>query len=857
MAGIVEHSACVDAWIDRVPEGLPPKALIEVFEARFGALWRRANPTLGVVTLTAVIERVLHSAAERHPLLSTLKVDSVGLRCDELLARAAGMPRERLLAGFRFVLIEFLTVLGNLTAEILTPALHGELANAASGEAPRATKGAAGSEGTPMKVIGIERIETGVRNLDALLLGGLPKGSVVVLAGPPGAGKTILAQQICFHNASAKQRVLYFNTLSEPTAKTLAYLSRFAYFDARKLDAEISFVDLGVILRTRGLEETSALIMEHVKKLKPAIVVIDSFKALDDLARSKEKLRKFGYEIAVNLMAWGATTFLLGEYGPQDLETNPLFSIADGLVLVTQREQSGEQQRFLQISKMRGTDHSRDAHSFVITSQGIEVFAPGITIKREDRGSSEPRCKTGISQLDDLLGEGIPRGSSLLIAGVAGTGKTALLLEFISRGAQAGERGIIFSFEETKERLLATARGLGLGLDAELERGMAEIIFIPQPDIMVEQHLLMMRERIEATQAKRVAVDSISVFLHKIHDSQIDREKTFQLASIIQNNQAVGFLATDIPYGANQLSRFGVEETVVDGVILLSSTELGLERQRWIEVYKLRNTAHSKGRHSIVIGRGGIRVFPRYDPEDQLVGPPPALELSRRLASGVPGLDELLGGGLLERSVTLVSGSAGIGKSTLSLQFLVEGVKRNEPGLYVTMDEGPAQVLNAAGALGLPVKQATEAGLVEVAYFSRDAMRASQFLAVLTEKIRAREVRRLVIDGASPMLMGPAHEGLLRLLHGLVVRFKALGVTTLLTLESASMRSTEAGDEQALAPVADNLLMLRYAEAQGVWRPTVTIVKTRGSEHDWSTHDYELTRDGIRIGAARGVIRRQ
>src|SRR5712691_3964271 len=143
------------------------------------------------------------------------------------------------------------------------------------------------------------RIESGVRNLDDLFHGGVPKGSVIVVGGPPGAGKTILAQQICFHNASANQRVLYVNTLSEPTAKTLRYLSQFSFFDAKKLDTAIHFIDLGVILRTNGLEEACKLIMEHVKKIQPAIVVLDSFKVFDDLAQSKEQLRKFGYELAV------------------------------------------------------------------------------------------------------------------------------------------------------------------------------------------------------------------------------------------------------------------------------------------------------------------------------------------------------------------------------------------------------------------------------------------------------------------------------------------------------------------------------------------------------------------------------
>lgn len=697
------------------------------------------------------------------------------------------------------------------------------------------------------------KLQTGVRNLDALFGGGIPTGSVVVVAGPPGAGKTILTQQLCFHNATPARPALYFSTLSEPTAKTLRYLKPFRFFDAAKLDGAVQFVDLGDLVRAQGLEATSQLIMERVRQVKPAIVVIDSFKVFDDLARSKDELRKFGYELAVHLMAWETTTFLLGEYGELDVHTNPLFSVADGLVLVTQRQESGEQQRFLQIVKLRGANHNRDEHAFLITGEGVEVFSPRVTIQREDRGPGADRLKTGVSRLDDLLGDGIPRGSSVLVCGVAGTGKTLLLLEFLYRGALAGEKGIIFSFEETRERLLASARGLGWDLEAQIARGMLEIVFIPQPDILVEKHLLMMKERIEAAGIRRVAVDSVSVFLHKIKDPQIAREKLFQLASIIQNHEAVGFLATDIPYGSSQVSRFGVEETVVDGIVLLTSTEEGFERHRYLEVYKLRNTAHLKGRHNMVIGAGGLTVFPRYNAESEPNQPPPAVDLSRRLSSGVPELDRLFGGGLLERSVTLLSGSAGIGKTTLGVQFIVEGAQHGEPGLFVSLEEGPEQILNTAAALGLPLKETVDGGLVELLYLSRQQVRASQFLAILDERIRARKVRRLVLDGLAHIVVdGQFPDALRQLLFAVVTRFKVRGVTSILTFEASTLYATGAVTDYGFSPVADNLVQLRYLATPEGNVPTVSVVKTRGSAHDRGTYTFAIEEGGLRLGERIG-----
>jgi circadian clock protein KaiC len=462
------------------------------------------------------------------------------------------------------------------------------------------------------------RMPSGVRNLDDLLCGGFPARTVTVLGGSPGAGKTTLAQQICFHNASPENKVLFFQTLSEPTAKTLRYLQQFNFFNRKKLEnGSVEFVDLGGIMRSKGLSQASEKMMEHLKRVRPHIVVIDSFKVFADLAGTAEDLRKFSYEVAINLMAWECTGFLLGEFSPDELQKNPLSSIVDGIILMNTRETSGEQQRFIQVIKMRGTEHSRDAFPLVLNSEGIEIYAPRVTIKRNanaDKVAKGGRKKTGIRSVDQLLGQGIPMGSSVMISGVAGTGKTLLSLEAIYRGAKDfNEKGIFFSFEETEERLLSAAYGLGWDLQKEIKRGAVEIVFIPQPEILVERDLLLLNDRIEKMQAKRVAIDSVSVFLHKVTDPLVAREKVYQLATLVQKVGAIGFFSTDIPYGTEQISRFGVEETVVDGIILLTSTENGFERERYFEVYKLRNTNHVKGRFLMSIEKGGITVKTRKE----------------------------------------------------------------------------------------------------------------------------------------------------------------------------------------------------------------------------------------------------
>src|SRR5204862_7308270 len=132
----------------------------------------------------------------------------------------------------------------------------------------------------------IPRLATGLPRLHEILAGGLPKGSATIVAGSAGAGKTILAEEICFRAASRARRAVYFRTLSEPTAKTLLYLGQFDFFEARRLESDISFIDLGGVARTGGLDQAAAAIAENLDRLEPAIVVVDSFRVFDEIARS-------------------------------------------------------------------------------------------------------------------------------------------------------------------------------------------------------------------------------------------------------------------------------------------------------------------------------------------------------------------------------------------------------------------------------------------------------------------------------------------------------------------------------------------------------------------------------------------
>jgi circadian clock protein KaiC len=254
----------------------------------------------------------------------------------------------------------------------------------------------------------------------------------------------------------------------------------------------------------------------------------------------------------------------------------------------------------------------------------------------------------------------------------------------------------------------------------------------------------------------------------------------------------------------------------------------------------------------MVIGSGGIKVFPRYA-DDAAEAPPLALGLAERLPSGIPGLDPLMGGGLLKRSATLLVGSAGIGKSTMGLQFILEGATRKEPGLIFTLEESPEQLEATADALGMPLRKWVDKGLVEVVYLSRERARSAQFLTILGDTILRLKARRVLLDGVANMQRQSAEaDDLRQLLNKLVVRFKRLDVTSMLTAESRSLQFGDATTEGGFSQVADNLLMLRYVSIDDAFAPALRIVKTRGSEHDRATHALHLGKGGVHVKGSPG-----
>src|SRR5690242_8776004 len=276
----------------------------------------------------------------------------------------------------------------------------------------------------------IRKLPTGVPGLDEILGGGLPEFSFNIIAGAPGSGKTTLAHQFVFANATPAQPALYFTVLGEPAIKMLRYQQQYTFFDPSKLNTSVRFINLSQVLVERGLEGILEEVAKEVEAASPGIVVMDSFRTVVRKAQNgdaKLDIQVFVQRLGLLLTSWEATTFLIGEYSESEAHDNPVFTVADGLFWLYQIVERNAIVRKLQIMKLRGQGSVPGMHTFRITGAGLQAFSRTLGLSgRQRKLPVQKRLSIGIAELDDMMGGGIPEGDSVLITGSSGTGKSLL-----------------------------------------------------------------------------------------------------------------------------------------------------------------------------------------------------------------------------------------------------------------------------------------------------------------------------------------------------------------------------------------------------------------------------------------------
>jgi circadian clock protein KaiC len=477
-----------------------------------------------------------------------------------------------------------------------------------------------------MGVTSLERLGTGDPAFDRILGGGLPVRSVTVLAGQPGAGKTVLALQMLFHLARQGKKGLYVTTLSEPAIKLARYAQEFAFFDASLIGNQIELADIGSTLHEHGAEKALAQLGERVAATEPDLVVVDSFKAALEFATNGVGSRSLAYHLAVELATWGATTLLVGEYAGDDISDRPEFAIADGIIRLGVEREGLTAPRTLEILKMRGAEIVSGRHFLEIGTGGVEIY-PRVRAPESAGGPRllvGDRLSTGVSGLDDLTRGGLPRGSSTLIEGGTGTGKTLLGLHFLLAGAAAGEPGILLTLEETADQVCDVAAGYGFDLPALEATGLIEIEYASPVELSTDRFLNHARQRVEATGARRVVLDSLTGLAMGVPSDRRFRELVYAMAKHLRHAGATLLMTLEVStlLGSPTLTGQGVLSSA-DNIFLLRYVELNGRLERAVSVLKARGVAHSTElRHAMIDSTGFNVGAPFTDLRGVLTGLP-------------------------------------------------------------------------------------------------------------------------------------------------------------------------------------------------------------------------------------------
>jgi circadian clock protein KaiC len=455
------------------------------------------------------------------------------------------------------------------------------------------------------------RISTGNPQADEILNGGFPSNSINLIMGQPGTGKSIFAEQIVFHNAGSDRPILYLATMSEPIAKMMNYLQRFDFYDEKKLGSEIIYDDLGPDLAEHGVEHLVTHIQEAIRKYAPKMIVIDSFKALHDLSPSVSVLRRMLYQMSGLLTAFETTVFLIGEYTEENGQSFPEFAIVDSIIQFLRNPVSTHDERFLRVLKLRGSPYLEGLHAFRIRSSGLEIFPRLVSPQiPETYAIADERTSTGVEGLDAMLGGGLWKGSTTLLAGPTGAGKTTLALQFAMHGARINEPSLYANFQENPMQLARTVRMLGGDLDALKAQGFYSMYTSPV-ELQIDSLVGTIFRHITEHGIKRVVIDALGDLASAASDTSRIHNFLYALVQYFAVNNVSSVLTFENEGGPSNRAIIAMSPArysyMCDNIIVLN-IDVKEQVKRTLAIMKSRGTFHDLSIKELEITERGARL---------------------------------------------------------------------------------------------------------------------------------------------------------------------------------------------------------------------------------------------------------
>jgi circadian clock protein KaiC len=479
----------------------------------------------------------------------------------------------------------------------------------------------------------------------------------------------------------------------------------------------------------------------------------------------------------------------------------------------------------------------------------VKKVAADDTRKRPE--SNSERLTTGCEGFDQILEGGFPANRLYLVEGNPGTGKTTFALKFLLEGAARGESVLYVTLSETKEELIASAASHGWSLDAlniyelvpteeSLKAESQYTIFHPS-ELELGETTGAVLEEVERIQPQRVVFDSLSEMRLLARDPLRYRRQILALKHYFAGRRCTVILLDDRTSTVGDLQ----VQSIAHGVIELEHLALdyGAERRR-LRIVKLRGSKYRGGYHDFKIETGGIEVYPR------LVAAEHQQRFAREaVTSGVAQLDALLGGGLDRGTSTLILGPAGSGKSSIAAQFAAAAAARGEHAASFLFDEGLNNYLTRASGLGNEMREAVEAGLLNVQQIDPAELSPGEFAYYVRRAVDRNNARVVVIDSLNGYLQAMPDERFLTVqMHELLTYLNQQGVVTLLVMAQHGFMGNQMASPVDVSYLADTVLMLRFFEAAGAVRRAVSVVKKRTGFHENTIREMIMSSEGITVG---------
>jgi circadian clock protein KaiC len=457
------------------------------------------------------------------------------------------------------------------------------------------------------------RLTTGVGGLDTLLNGGFIRGGMYLLMGPPGGGKTVLGNQICYHHVKEHSgSVIYITLLTESHIRMLENLRPFNFFNDEWVGRSIHYLSGYHALEKDGLKGLMTQIAGEVRERKATLLIIDGISMFADIDHSALAFRRFTHDLNSYLATSGCTALLLSAAeGPN---SKPEHTMVDGIIALHHENVGLRSLRQIEVRKFRGSNHLQGKHYFSISDEGMHVVPRIESLNPTLRFQASPQIKErlvfGISGLDEMLGGGVIANSITTLIGAAGTGKTVLGLHFLQAGARRGEQGLYFGFYETPDDLLEKAGALELDVHKWVEKGTIEILWHPALEQELDELGESLLQAVRRSKVKRVVIDGVDGFRYSATDQQRINRFFVALVLKLKAEGVTVLLVEEISFFSGSQQRQVAELSALNETLLyLRNLDFGSRMMRVISILKIRSAVYDASVREFRIDQSGVKVL--------------------------------------------------------------------------------------------------------------------------------------------------------------------------------------------------------------------------------------------------------